>query len=824
MKKIYIFNNSLYSLVISLLVFQLKYGLDKLIPTNINWLLKVKHDWGQHYLGWAFYRKEEWHFPLGKIENLYHLISTNIGFTDSIPLFAIPFKILSPILPDEFQYFGIWLFLCFFLTAFFSFKLLRKYDFNLLQLLLIVLLITSNPVLLYRGMHPALCSQWLIIGSIYLYLKSENKKNYIKINLQQYILLLISSLIHPYITFIILGFIFVLVIKHFFYTKVLKKEYLIIFPFLSIISIIISWYLVGYISFSETIDSQIKGGFGLYSMNLNSFYNSFGYSNIIASQPLTNPMQYEGYMYLGFGLISLIIITATLGFKYLKRLNKHHFLFPLFIFSFLTFLFAVTNKITFNDKTILEFSIPSFIEKFGNIFRASSRFFWVNYYIILFLIFIVFSKLKLKNNLKSILLLLIIGLQFYDLTNFFNNYNYKIGSYTSDLNQKKWDSLLVNIKHIKTYPPYNFTGLGKPYEYQELAYIAERNNSTFTNAYVARIKNSKEKLYTKNLIKDLSTASIKTDEVIITSKEHLDKTLISVKDYSSKISYLDGYYILHSSKTKQIIENVKGQRSIDSLYRSLLQKSFKILNNEKIRYGKLKYNVEKLDITTQYIDVSGWAFIENSNDIRKDSVFIGLLKNDTVYIAKLNKLIRKDVTNHFKSINLDNSGYNGINWFNRLPKGKYKVALVIRREDNFNIIQPLDKFVNVTKKKYFIPEPYNIIYKNSNNLKFNLETINSNNELINISGWSFVENKNSNNSKIYLLLKKNQQILKIPTELVMRNDVNKHFKSDYNYSYSGFNTKFKKSLLRGKYTVGILIVDTKNKKKTILFSNKSIDL
>ncbi|MEE9407539.1 MAG: DUF6311 domain-containing protein [Polaribacter sp.] len=118
--------NIIVSTIISVIVFQLRYGLDKIIPTNINWLLSARHDWGQHYLGWAYFRKEDWSFPLGTINDFYYPISTNIGFTDSIPLFALPFKLFSSILPEDFQYIGLWLFLCFFLTSYFTIKILKQ--------------------------------------------------------------------------------------------------------------------------------------------------------------------------------------------------------------------------------------------------------------------------------------------------------------------------------------------------------------------------------------------------------------------------------------------------------------------------------------------------------------------------------------------------------------------------------------------------------------------------------------------------------------------------------------------------------------------------
>jgi len=98
----------LVCLLAGVAIFLLTYGFPILVPTNVNWLMTVRQDWGTHYLGWFFYRNEPWHFPLGGVSGYYYPLGTNVGFTDSIPLMAIFFKIFSPILPADFQYFGIW--------------------------------------------------------------------------------------------------------------------------------------------------------------------------------------------------------------------------------------------------------------------------------------------------------------------------------------------------------------------------------------------------------------------------------------------------------------------------------------------------------------------------------------------------------------------------------------------------------------------------------------------------------------------------------------------------------------------------------------------
>ncbi len=171
-----------------IIIYQICYGFATLQPSNINWLLSVRHDWGTHYLGWAFYKNEPWHFPLGKVIGYNYPVGTNVGFTDSIPLFAIFFKLFAPRLSEDFQYFGIWLFLCHLLAAYFTILLFRLFKVNAVITLLAVIFVSANPVLVYRGLHPALCGQWLLLAGIYFYfLNPVNAKPY-KILLYQFII------------------------------------------------------------------------------------------------------------------------------------------------------------------------------------------------------------------------------------------------------------------------------------------------------------------------------------------------------------------------------------------------------------------------------------------------------------------------------------------------------------------------------------------------------------------------------------------------------------------------------------------------------------
>ena len=119
---------SFVSLFLGAVIFALLFSLDVLDPTYDRWLTVNRFlDLTQGYVGWEFFRKTPWDFPLGMFDGLSYPIKTSIINTDSIPLLAIFFKLLSPILPDTFQYYGMWGILCYMLNSFFGMLLVRKY-------------------------------------------------------------------------------------------------------------------------------------------------------------------------------------------------------------------------------------------------------------------------------------------------------------------------------------------------------------------------------------------------------------------------------------------------------------------------------------------------------------------------------------------------------------------------------------------------------------------------------------------------------------------------------------------------------------------------
>ncbi len=115
--------------IIGAIAFVCIYGVEVLATKNTLWLENAG-DLTQHYTGWTFFRSSDWNFQIGLFNSLSYPNYASIIFTDSIPLFAVFFKIISNILPETFQYMGIFGIICYILQGVFSFTLLRKFIEN----------------------------------------------------------------------------------------------------------------------------------------------------------------------------------------------------------------------------------------------------------------------------------------------------------------------------------------------------------------------------------------------------------------------------------------------------------------------------------------------------------------------------------------------------------------------------------------------------------------------------------------------------------------------------------------------------------------------
>lgn len=165
------------------LVFVVLYGVRVLDPTCVDWILNdLSPDPSQHYLGWVFYRRSPVRLPyIGANYSAVYPFRTSVVFTDSIPLLALLGKLLSPLLPGRFQYFGWWGLLCYALQGGLAQAVLARLGgvrpgqtarcWATVAGAGVLVLFPALTIRMFA--HTALAANWLVLLALWLLLQSD---------------------------------------------------------------------------------------------------------------------------------------------------------------------------------------------------------------------------------------------------------------------------------------------------------------------------------------------------------------------------------------------------------------------------------------------------------------------------------------------------------------------------------------------------------------------------------------------------------------------------------------------------------------------------
>lgn len=368
--------------VIGATAFWLIVGFGVLDTSNILWLTTVS-DTTTHYLGWVFYRNDGWHWPAGLNPNYGLEYSSSVIFSDSVPLLAFVVKLFSGVLPPVFQYSGWWLLLCFILQTYFSIRLLRLVSDDPWVVHIGLILFVFSPPMLWRlGGHFSMVAHWLILISIYMYFSSAGRT--LLQTCKWALLLACAALVHTYLFAMILPVWGANVYKRAQAADIRLKDF---YPEILVVlgsTICVLWFA----GFFPLRSSYLSGGYGVHRINLLGLFNPHGvasdasdqWSYVLPSIP-QGEGDYEGFNYLGLGGVLVFVLAITPAIKY-RRLVLIDVFKPLAIACLLLTIFAITNHLGFGGVS-LDIWLPKFVIKIANVMRASGRFFWPVFYIIL---------------------------------------------------------------------------------------------------------------------------------------------------------------------------------------------------------------------------------------------------------------------------------------------------------------------------------------------------------------------------------------------------------------------------------------------------------
>ncbi len=384
--------------LIAAFCFMFIYGIQILNPYYDDWLL-VGGDLSQHYIGWEGFRNSNWTFPFGLSDSLTYPTSISVIFTDSIPLLAVFFKLLSPILPDTFQYWGIWGLIGFILTAVFSSLLIKKYSPHPAYTLLASLFFTLSPTIFQRlyGHESLGGGQWLILASLLplVYYRERYHKTGSSALFWALLAFLCVS-IHIYFAvtcfFALLAFCLYDLLE----TKKLKNALLSGTAY-CLVALVTTFVLGG---LKGGIKGKGAGEVGEFSANLNCLFNPLEYSRFFPGLPLHGNGQYEGFAYLGLGIFILLFLTLIFLPLSIQKgaLSCTKKSIAFLIAAMLSFLFALSPLVSCFDRLLFSIPLPRVVNKLLVTFRSTGRMVWLCYYILYLAAISLFAHIQLGKS------------------------------------------------------------------------------------------------------------------------------------------------------------------------------------------------------------------------------------------------------------------------------------------------------------------------------------------------------------------------------------------------------------------------------------------
>ena len=400
-------------------------------PQNLAWL-DGGFDPTQHYLGWAFFRNSAWSFPLGLNPAFGMDISSSIVYSDSIPLLAFLFKPFSALLPETFQYFGLWLLLCFILQAYFAWRLMALLQLSSVATIGATLLFVFSPPMFWRiGLHAALVAHWVILAGLYLNFRSSRAHRFIYWAL----LLSVCALIHFYLLSMVLGLWLASLLDDWLIGLRSQASYAgaflnsrslrtssrwgfsqgLVELVITLGVVVLVMWVAGYFVVSQS-DAATQS-FGISRMNILAPFDaqrwSYGLPSLPDTQGALSDMDmsartYENFMYWGAGILVILVLAGMLfvwrcissvsqvGHHQKKYSNpaftdheegvinlswSRHGILYLLLIGFT--LLALSNQVALGPWS-WTLPLPESLYQLASMYRASSRFFWPIWYTVAF--------------------------------------------------------------------------------------------------------------------------------------------------------------------------------------------------------------------------------------------------------------------------------------------------------------------------------------------------------------------------------------------------------------------------------------------------------
>ncbi|MGI6246016.1 MAG: DUF6311 domain-containing protein [Pseudochelatococcus sp.] len=326
-------------------------------------------DIAQYQSGFTAYLHAPWGWPLLSIPSLDWPHGTVVTFVDAIPVMALTLKAAALVVPVPENPFGYWLLFCYMMqgvAAWFAISQIRPGNWAALGLA--VFFCVLMPSLAARMGHLALQAHFLLIFALGLYFRSMRRERALIVGWS--LLLAASFYIHLYLAAMVAAVLLACALDLFRRTR---RGATLAAHAIPIAVLLLTFPPMLGTSLGNAVQND---GFGYYSMNLLAPLIN------LPTDWLGTTGQYEGYNYLGPGLIALIAVALFSR----PAASESRPLFGRYLILALLacFLYALSNKIYAGTLKVASWPQPAFLVPIFGTFRSSGRMFWIVSYALVF--------------------------------------------------------------------------------------------------------------------------------------------------------------------------------------------------------------------------------------------------------------------------------------------------------------------------------------------------------------------------------------------------------------------------------------------------------
>jgi len=230
----------------------------------------------------------------------------------------------------------------------------------------------------------------------------------------------------------------------------------------------------------------------------------------------------------------------------------------------------------------------------------------------------------------------------------------------------------------------------------------------------------------------------------------------------------------------------------------------------------LKCNIDSIMSNYHLTTIDGWAFIDGQS-AKDNKTYLVLKRYNHVLAFETYPRKREDVRKYFSNLNLDLefSGFVAILPENKLDMIGYSLGVYIQNR-NSNALTFTGKNLEGISRPVQLSLP-----QESATIQHNIEKYVDGDTGLEVKGWAFVQNQDTKNNEIYLVLKSDEKEYVFTTMPNNRPDVTKYYsKSNLDLDDSGFSaTIVPTELSKGNYALGVCIVGDES--SSLLFTDKT---